>query len=429
MSHTPAITAAFDATALAGTVIAATSPGGSVTLSSSAGVFLCPVGFANGYGSASGYTLADLLNADWPAAGTLTVGIDGDGFFYIESDTVDFAIDADPVNAVFGFDTAGQALVGGGAPFRQTAPNRFQRGIIKLTHGLMITPSAGASTEMPTSYPRVQNLPTWIRERGTIADADDLYNGTCLEDAFPASTTCVVEANGVLTVETPGADSLTSVQPTFALAVGWRGGKQAYDGLPADSDSTDANGRVAYTGPDDFGIPGFVPCTGMDIVPFTDVDSDSAMAGNGRLFTMERYRAPGFTIRFGVEGAATGRATDRAAVLRSMLNRADETVTVYPSWGSLARDTGEMETRRHRGMRRNTGVYGTNPAHTLLYTADNDVASQFYGPRSGGRLILLTSGEGRSRDDAYTARTRALQDVEIRLYVDPDDHPEAQDEV
>lgn len=426
MSHRPAIAVAFDASALAGTAVLTTATTGAATLSSSAGVFLCPVGFANGYGSANGYTLAALLNADWPAAGTLTDGIDADGYYYIESDTVDFAIDADPVNAVFGFDTAGQALVGGGAPFRQTAVNRFQRGIIKLTQGLMITPSGGSSTEMPKSYPRVQNLPTWIRERGAEGDADDLYDGLCLEDALPAGSTCVIEANGVLTVETPSGEGITAETDAFCRAVGWRGDKQAYQGLPADSDSTDANGRVAYTGPDDWGVPGFVPLVGMELVPFVDVDGDTMTAGDGTRHTFDRAVAGGYVCRFAVRGAAQGRGVDRAANLRSLLRRAESTVTVYPSWGSDARATGEMETRRHRGMRR---CVSSVPAHDLQHTADADVDTEFYGARSGGRLVLTSGGDDRTRDDGYNSNVRSMQDVEVRLYIDPTEHPEAQDEI
>lgn len=426
MSHTPAVTVAFDATALAGTTVITTATTGAATLSSDAGVFLCPVGFANGYGSATGYTLSALLNADWPAAGTLTDGIDADGFYYIESDTVDFAIDADPVNAVFGFDTAGQALVGGVAPFRQTAINRFQRGIIKLTQGLMITPSGGSSTEMPTSYPRVQSLVTWIRERGAEGDADDLYDGLCLEDALPAGSTCVVEANGVLTVETPSGEETSNPTDAFARAVGWRGSESLQDDLPVDTSVTDANGRRAYTGASAFGIPGFVPLVGAEAVPIVETDTEIANGGDGSRHAFDRYTASGYLFRFAVRGAAQGRTVDRAANLRSMLRRAESVVTVYPSWGSEAQSTGEMETRRHRGMRR---CVNSIPAHDLQYTADADLASLYYGPRAGGRLVLYTAGDDRSRDDDYNSRANSVQDVEVRLYVDLTEHPEAQDEM
>ena len=108
-----------------------------------------------------------------------------------------------------------------------------------------------------------------------------------------------------------------------------------------------------------------------------------------------------------------------------MLRRADSTVTIYPQWGSDARSTGAMETRRHRSAR-----YAVNstPAHDLLYTADAEVDSEFYGARSGGRLVL-TVGEMREHTDEYNSRSDSVQDVEVRLYVDPSEHPEARDEM
>ena len=60
----------------------------------------------------------------------------------------------------------------------------------------MITPSAGASTEMPSTLPRVQSLITWIRERGAESDADDLYDGACLEDVMPAGYSAISNVSG-----------------------------------------------------------------------------------------------------------------------------------------------------------------------------------------------------------------------------------------
>ena len=429
-THRPAIAATFDASDFAGSVVMSTATTGNVTIASGAGVFLDLPGFAHGYGSATAYTLEALINAAWPEAGTLTVGLDEAGLFYIESDTVDFAIDADPVNAAFGFDTAGHALVGGGAPFRQTAVNRFQRGIIDLDNGLMITPSGGSSTEMPTTLPRKQSLVTWIRERGTIADADDLYDGLTLEDALPAGSSCVVEPDGELSIETPAGEAIswpsTDAARNFARAVGHRGaiGYSDYTtDLPLDTEATDDGGRILRTGAR--WAPSFLTLRGIGLRARADRDGDEHTAGDGTAFGFDRYVRRGFGVSIAVSGPAIGRSQNRADALRSLLTRATGTVTIYPQWGSEAQATGEMELRRHKGMAR---VNVDAPDSSLLYTADADATWNHYGARAGGRLILIHSGDW-SRADEFNSRADAMQDVELTLYVDPTEHPEAAGDV
>lgn len=420
----------FDASQFAGQVVMTTATTGNVTIAAGAGVFTDVAAFCHGYASTSGMDLASLLNAAWPAAGTLSVGIDTGGFFYIESDTVDFSIGANAKNAPFGYDVAGHPLVGGVAPFRRTAPSRFRRGIIKLTGGLDITPSAGVQTEMPTTFPRVQSLVTWIRVRGAEGDADDAYDGLTLEDVLPTGSTVVVESDGAISIETPAGEQVsfpsTAIARAFAEAVGFRGAYatgSAVSDLPYDAYSAGPDGRLLATGPHN--APGVLPLRGGELRPMVATDVESAYAGDGTPFAIERYTARGFVFRFSVAGPADGRTYNRADALRSFLTRCVERVTVYPSWGSDAQDTGEMELRRHRGMRR---VTVDTPEHDLLYTADADVSALYYGARAGGRLILRLVDDY-SRTDEYTGNTDSLQDVELTLYVDPSEHPEAADDV
>jgi len=139
------------------------------------------IAFLNGYGSADGQDLNSILDDNNPATfSTFTSGLNEDGYFYLEGD-VDFEWydTLEDNRSLFGFTgDETTSLVSGS--FIMTATNRWKRGVFEIERGgpsskLGLGLSSGGTNwdAIPIAR-RVQNLPTYLRVRGSTGDADDL---------------------------------------------------------------------------------------------------------------------------------------------------------------------------------------------------------------------------------------------------------------
>lgn len=229
----PALSAEVDARAWAG-VNVFDRGASTVTLSSSASVYDDVLALLHGYGSQSTRKLATDLAAAWTGGGTATCGIDANDYFYIESSTTDFTVAASAGNAQWGLSAAGHGLVGGSAPFRRTATEKYSRGTFTCNKGggttLTLDPSgAGASFDFPARDFTAQSLPTAIR--GAEGDADD---GVALSLETADNTGCDnvnrrirwgVDSTGRVYYTRPSsvAATITWVSTTFRDRLGFTG--------------------------------------------------------------------------------------------------------------------------------------------------------------------------------------------------------------
>ena len=425
-SHRLALAAAIDGAAWAGlspltigSAFPATMP-----------TFPCLVAFLNGFGSTAGRDFNSLLAIPWASAGgagTLVGGIDAAGYFYLEADTTDFAIGAGADNAFFGFPAAGLPLVGGMAPFRQTATAAWQRGIVQLAAGLSITPSGGSATPMPTLR-RVQSLPIWLRVRGSEGDADDAYDGYTLADADNADATWMVERDGRVTRSIPTAAFAGWAFNLESLRVELGATRPLQSEDPGDgyrSGTVTTVGDLRWSTTADPAASFLVMhAATMRRTDRLHVDHGVAISGQRAAYLDAAVR--GWEVMGKVRGGAFGVEQDQTAALRAFNARAVGGVTVYPAWGDATNALGAMEARRHRPAWR----AGSSAVETLLYTSSAEHPDDYYGLRAGGRLMcrrVPDDGLAR-RTERYTNGVEALQEVTVALSDDVEAHPEQADE-
>lgn len=422
MSVRHAVAAAIDATAWAG-VDVVNSAGDVGALSADATEYSCLPAFIHGFGSRPGYDLTSLLAVPWAAAGgagTLTAGIDAAGRFYLEASDTDFELDISAANAWFGFPDAGVGLVGGDAPFRHTAASPWRRGVFHLPEPLKIHPDGGTSEEMPTHLPRVQNLVVWLRERGEVGDADDVYAGLTLEDADVTFSTYVVEADG--RVSRCGLTGTFSyLVDSLRVMLGSRRDPRLEtdppDGYAADT-SYVVGPLTVRTGADP--AAPFLVAHSAELRRLDEKAADAAVALSGQQRAVPRTHVRGWEVRMQTLGPALGPTRDQSQARRAFNAAATGMVTLYPAWGAVC------ETRRHRPAWR----AGEGDVETLLWTAAAEHPDNWYGPRRGGRLICRRDPDDQlaTTVEAYTTAVDAVQVATLRLIDDVEEHPEQADE-
>lgn len=433
----PAFGARCDLTAYASTAVWSHATQGNRTLGALTAPHLDLPAFVHGYATRDGMDLASLVNAAWSAgggAGTWTVGLDDYGYVWFENDTVDFTVNAGAENAVFGFDTAGHALVGGVAPFRRTATARYTRGIVELQTGVSITEDAGPTVVVPLVGPRIQSIPTWIRVRGSEADADDLYDGLTLDDTEPTGaglwSSWVVERDGRVTRWSRDTHALTWQAAGYGLAqrLGYvgRGNSAASAGREYDATVTYnafSLDWIRYTS----ALPnrlGFLVAHEALLRDKAESDASELRAYSGYHHYERRSYVRAMTATVRTKGATWGREYDQKDELAQFFKAAPLGVTYYPAWGDDTTTAGAMELRRHRPESR---VFGT-AVETTLYTADASRVDLFYGAPRGGRQLFLYGGPHDWNEAYIGERVDSLADTVFTLYVDVDLHPEQIDE-
>lgn len=299
-----------------------------------------------------------LLQAGWTAsgaAGNIIIGMNAAGRFYIQSDTVDFAMAPGAGNAFLGFSVGGHPLNGGAAPFRLTAPDDFQ---IEPTFagGFTIDP-AGAPPAFPVGTARWwRDAVTAVRRRGS-GDRDDLNPTGSLEGlAQTAAGTGSIRIGQAFSGHTiiawrtgtvPGPPTFSSV--TFADFLGFSG-----------------NETVQTSGLTDYLQASKLPMGCMALEePLDEYDPDAEVFGEASLLTSGLYGSAengiihGATFQLTIPGPATGPETMHLHFIERMKRflGPGARYTVYPCWGDPRRRLSPL------------AVTSSQPAEDLVYTS------------------------------------------------------------
>lgn len=227
-----AFVGAFDPRPWAGTAVLSHN-GVSVTIPADATPFLDITTFLNGRGC--GNSMQTHLTARKTGASTWTIGIDSAGYVYIESSTDDFTMTAGTGLDAWGFSAAGHGLVGGGAPYRRTAPSGYRRGACGSGEYINVTPASSAAFRFPALG---ESLLWQDPAQSLVAAGSDPYDNTqgtpgtndlsSLHRAARASGNIVwiVDDRGHVAASWPSAlagSSITWLSDSFRRALGFRG--------------------------------------------------------------------------------------------------------------------------------------------------------------------------------------------------------------
>lgn len=327
----------------------------------------------NGRGSAVGKTLGDAINSE--VLGTqMTAGVDGSDHIYIESDNLDFALQDSPLLRKLGWPN-GAGLVGGAAPFRQTAPNLWQLGELYTGDGITLTPSGGASRDAADQrwWP---NVIAALRVRGS-GDADDLLPDICIEqvihDAIPGDEIVNVGlVDGYFrAVWNIGGD----LDATFVLNNQAFGNKFGLTGL----ETVVVDGDTATLTADRIGHHVQVLEDGIQEIGFeTELVGDAMDATDGNPDVDDRGRFGHVWIRAFVGGRGHYRENYRHWMHRARPH-AGRGLSLYLS--------GTADPRRNLDP---YDVTAAQPAHDLVYTVGRGRADG-YGARFPAHLDVDTS--------------------------------------
>lgn len=383
------------------------------------------IAFLNGYGSKSGQDLNSILDDNKPSAiSSFLAGINESGFFYLQADASFSWSDIFPDNREkFGFtgDESAQLVSGN---FIMTATNRWQRGVFEIERGggnnqlgLGLQTGTTVWDAIPTAR-RIQNLPTYLRVRGSVGDADDIYNGKCLEDwehtAGNTSASLVLEEDGRVSINYPSSVAYDDVQSnsTLGKALLLRLG---FDGTETETTTFGDGRQLKATNP--------APCamTSRGYVELrreTLGRDDFSIMADGSVISAGLAPIKGWHLLIRVTGPAHGYSADRERHLRDWWKYARRGLTIYPTFGDPDNSgNGGNDTRRHVNIET---IYGTADRHTLFQTVEADESAHHYGKRVGGRLLVRRHpADQQERRETYSGDIDMHQDIRLRLLDDP----------
>ncbi|BAQ84332.1 hypothetical protein [uncultured Mediterranean phage uvMED] len=421
----PALLGEFDASPYAGEVFNRTENGVFTVSSipSTAGRYWDLIAFLNGYGSRNGQTMEDLAAATWGGAHPITFGIDSSDKFFVETKE-DFTLSLQANDwSDLGFnriDTRATSIVRAGVTyFRVTATNPWRRGVFQLASGMSVTRHAAQGDVMESilwELPRVQSLPTFLRERGAVGDADDVWSGNTLEDFdSQASARWIVEPDGRVTVNYY-ENSGFGFEPKGTDLWYRLGG----DGLEA--------AVSAYGGRKNLTTRNPAHCVLVSRKGYVNLRRETQMRETRQMMTDGSIVSSGLPVLRGwrltlrLDGPAQGAALDQETHVRRWWTHSRRTLTLYPSFGDADRPRherdgcGGVDTRRHinylepRAWER----------YTLSHTAGAEDPDVIYYKRQGGRLLVrLNPTDEQSRREAYEESKDVHQDIDFILSDDP----------
>ena len=233
-----ALLSRFDARPWAATTVMSFPVAGkTITLTDYAvanGRYLDALSFLTGRGSQLGRDLAAEITVAWTGAAptTITCGIDEDDRVWIESSAVDFSVEQSCPELGW----SGPAfIVGGVAPFRQTADTEWLRGR-QTNVGIKLLPVGGGGIfTAPSHAYTVQDVPTLLRPLGSVGDADDAETD-CLEQAINTQMDLIqrrwrlgITSRGHIYLSSPTAqwETPTWASATFRGRLGFSGSEVA----------------------------------------------------------------------------------------------------------------------------------------------------------------------------------------------------------
>ncbi len=408
--HTPALAAPVDVTPWRGEQVL-TFDGVAISVGPSMGLYWDAPAFLHGYGSRVGQTLSALATAEWQAqggAGEILFTIGSDDRVVITSTVTPLAIEPSADNEALGFPSAG-------VPDYlnvHTATGEWARGVVQFSEGVKLSKNGGATVALPhaQSMPRVQSLPTWLRERGAVGDADDVWQDSTLEDllrsvAGQEGARCVVEAGGHVSVNyAAGGAGLQAHGGTF-----WR----ALGGTGRETPAAAPGGRETLTTA--------LPCPAM-LAPRYGLaemrrvtrgrDTRQEMA-DGSTSSTGLAPVSGWDLTLRIQGPTDG-AGELESTLRRFWHEARRgPLTLYPQWGDRSKPGGSMDLRRHVDP---WEVFGSG-LYSLSVTAEG---ADPRGVRRGGRLLVaLDPADEQARAESYAGDLDVWQEVRLRVLDDP----------
>ena len=367
--------------------------------------------FLHGYGSRTNQSLGGMINATLSQHGVWSVGFDDNDRFYIENDanawTLDFANPSFTGSHLTELGFEGNNIAAVAQPsgaMRVTAPKPWRRGPIQLSYGLGVQ-IQGQHLGALIDAPRVQCLPVWVRERGQMNDADDIYSGLTLEDLDPdTQSRWLVEADGRVSVSfflDGGYEILNSAW--------WR--RLGGDGTETPvSEFGTGRHRLTTANP----APCFLASRRgyVNLRRRTTMRDSRQMMTDGSIVSASMPVVRGWDLTLRLEGPAQGFDRDHEDHLRAWWDHARGPLTLYPAWGDGDYAPGAMDTRRHVDRL----SVDTSARYTSFQTAGADSPDVHFSKRQGGRLLVrLHPSDDQNRRERYELQKDVHQDVVFRL--------------
>ncbi len=421
----PALLGEFDASPFVGDVFNRTDNGVTTASSipSTAGRYWDVIAFLNGYGSRPGQSMDDIAAKTWGGTHAIKFGIDHNDKFFVETQE-DFTLNLEPYDhSNLGFDPvdtrATQETRSGVTYYRVTAPGPWKRGVFQMLSGFKVTRHApqGDVVELVVwELPRVQSLPVFLRTRGSMNDADDVWAEKTLEDFdSQADARWLIEPNGTITVnyfENQG----------FAFDVI---GTQLWQRLGGDGLETSIN---AVGGRKNLTTRHPARCVLLSHKGYVELRREIHMRDTRQVMTDGSIVSSGLPVLRGwrltlrIDGPAHGAAQNGELHLRRWWSHSRRTLTLYPSFGDSDRPTherfgcGGIDTRR--------SVRYLEPApnerYTLFHSAGAEDPEVIHHKRQGGRLLVrLHPTDDQNRRESYEHSKDIHQDVDLVLLDDP----------
>lgn len=412
----------------------------SVTLPSTATTFWDMPAFLNGYGSRNGHTLQEHLNIEWSAQGmpgTLQVQIlnSTDLIRITHTGARQIRLKPGADNHLFGFDnntTTSYAT-------HLDAPNPWRRGVFQWTQGLDIqiknlNGTNGNTVRVPQQdyLVRVQSLPTYMRNRSSLTDADNVWDhnspidhlGICLEERVQGNMNptvlfrALVESDGRVTFNFWGGS------PGMLDASAWftsETERRFWTRLGGDMTETAVatqfsryNLTTANPAPCILAVErGYV-----ELRRKVRTRDDFAMMSDGSVVSAGLAPIRGWDMTLRVIGPAYGYDASLEQHLRDWWQYSRRSLTLYPQWGDKDYTLGACDLRRDVKPQTLVAVSGSKDFFDTFRTPEAHHSTAHYAKRKGGRLHLRRT-EADERIEKYSTDLDCYQDIQLKLQDDP----------
>ncbi len=295
------------------------------------------------------------------------------------------------------------------------------------TFSATVLADTGAETVtdvVPTSR-RVQNLIVWMRTRGSVADADDIYASNCLEtleanaetNGTATDMTCVLEEDGRVSFNFANGSSNSAYLFTGITAAGKKFLKRlGFDG--------DESIKPTTSGARQIKANNRAPCVlatnrgYVEMRRMVDGRDEFTIMADGSVVSSGLMPIRGWDLTIRLAGPAHGYDTDLERHLRQWWNHARRGLTIYPSFGDPDNPgKGGNDTRRHLDIL--DLEYGA-PIENTSYTTEAEHSANHFGKRTGGRLLVHRHpSDSQRRNEKYSGQLDIHQDIQLRVLDDP----------